>query len=127
FHAVQAATQTVAALEHRFLNDLRVRAEAFDKRVSRVRPAYENILDPVTLLPELEVDRVAVAPRSSRAWGAELSLYWEPREVWSASLSYSWSEVTDRFDGSRALRSWDQRHSAVAGLAWTRAPWQLSG
>lgn len=127
FHAVQTATQTVAALEHHLAKDLRVRAEAFDKRMSRVRPAYENILDPVTLLPELEVDRVAVAPRSSRAWGAELSLYWEPREVWSASLSYSWSEVTDRFDGSRALRSWDQRHSAVAGLAWTRAPWQLSG
>lgn len=127
FHAVQTATQAVVALEHRLAKDQRIRAEVFDKRMSHVRPVHENILDPVTLLPEIEVDRVPVAPRSSRAYGAELSWYWEPRGPWSASLGYSWSEVTDHFDDSRALRSWDQRHAAVAGLTWTRDPWQLSG
>ncbi|MGE3666490.1 MAG: TonB-dependent receptor plug domain-containing protein, partial [Steroidobacteraceae bacterium] len=127
FHAVQAATQTVGALEQRLSNDVSLRAEVFDKRVDRVRPAFENLLDPVTLLPEIEVDRVQVAPQSSRAYGAELTLRWEPRRTWSAWLSYSWSEVTDRFGNTRALRTWDQRHSAVTGVSWTRGPWQLSG
>jgi outer membrane receptor protein involved in Fe transport len=127
FHAVQVATQTVGALEQRLSNDVSLRVEAFDKRIDDVRPGYENLLDPVTLLPEIEVDRVRVAPLSSRAYGAELSLRWEPRRTWSAWLSYSWSEVTDRFADGHALRTWDQRHSAVTGASWTRGPWQLSG
>lgn len=127
FHAVQTATQTVGAIEHRLSNEVFLRVEAFDKRMSNVRPTYENLLDTVTLLPEIEVDRVRVAPLSSRAYGAELTMRWEPRRTWSAWLSYSWSEVTDRFEDSHALRTWDQRHSAVTGLSWTQGPWQLSG
>lgn len=127
FHPVQTATQTVAAVEQRLSNDVSLRAEAFDKRMSHVRPAWENLFDPVTLLPEIEVDRVRVAPLSSRAYGAELSMRWEPRRIWSAWFSYSWSEVTDRFEDARALRTWDQRHSVVTGVSWTRGPWQLSG
>ena len=127
FQAAQTASQTVGAIEHRLSNDVSLRIEAFDKRISHVRPGYENLLDPVTLLPEIEVDRVRVAPLSSRAYGAELTMRWEPRRTWSAWLSYSWSEVTDRFEDSRALRTWDQRHSAVTGVSWTRGPWQLSG
>lgn len=127
FQAAQAASQTVGAIEQRLSNDVSLRIEAFDKHVSRVRPGYENLLDPVTLLPEIEVDRVRVAPLSSRAYGAELTMRWEPRRTWSAWLSYSWSEVTDRFEDSRALRTWDQRHSAVTGVSWTRGSWQLSG
>lgn len=127
FHAVQTATQTVGAIEHHLSNDVSLRIEAFDKRMGSVQPGYENLLDPVTLLPEIEVDRVRVAPLSSRAYGAELSMRWEPRRTWSAWLSYSWSEVTDRFADSRALRTWDQRHAAVTGVSWTRGSWQLSG
>lgn len=127
FHAVQTATQAVGAIEQRLSNDLRMRVEVFDKRMRNVRPGYENLLDPVTLLPEIAVDRVRVAPQSSRAYGAELSMRWEPRRTWSAWLGYGWSEVTDRFEASRALRTWDQRHSAVTGVAWTRGPWQISG
>lgn len=127
YHAVQRATQAVGAIEHRLSNDVQLRVEAFDKRIHDVQPVYENLLDPVTLLPEIEVDRVRVAPLASRAYGAELTLRWEPRRTWSAWLSYSWSEVTDRFADSRALRTWDQRHSVVTGLAWTQGPWQLSG
>ncbi|MBV6416687.1 MAG: hypothetical protein CMLOHMNK_01295 [Steroidobacteraceae bacterium] len=127
FHTVQTAAQTVGAIEQRLSSDVHLRVEAFDKRMGHVRPAFENLLDPVTLLPEIEVDRVRVAPQSSRAYGAELTLRWEPRRTWSAWLSYSWSEVTDRFEASRALRTWDQRHSAVTGASWTQGPWQLSG
>lgn len=127
FHPVQGATQLVGAIEHRLSRDVLLRVEAFDKRMSSVQPTYENVLDPVTLLPEIEVDRLPVAPLSSRAYGAELTMRWEPRRTWSAWLTYGWSEVTDRFEDSRALRTWDQRHSAVTGLSWTQGPWQLSG
>lgn len=127
FHEVQTATQLVGAIEQRLANDMVARVELFDKRMHHVRALYENVFDPASLLPEIEVDRLRIAPLTSHAHGAEATLRWEPRHTWSAWLSYSWSEVTDRFEDSRALRSWDQRQSVVTGLSWTQGPWQLSG
>jgi len=127
FHSTQRATQTVLSLERPISSEAHIRVETFDKRVSDPRPEYENLLNPFSLLPELEVDRVRIEPHHSRAYGAEMILRWEPRETWGSWMSYSWSEVTDRFADSRALRAWDQKHSVATGASWTRAPWQLSG
>lgn len=127
FHAVQRATEGVLSLERRLTSGAVLRAEAFEKLVSAPRPAYENLLDPLVLLPELEVDRLVVRPERSRAYGAELSLRWQAGPRWSGWSSYSWSEVTDQLAAGSAPRSWDQRHSLSTSLAWTRAPWELAG
>ncbi len=37
-------------------------SEAFDRHITDPTPLYENIFDPFALLPELEADRVRVAP-----------------------------------------------------------------
>jgi outer membrane receptor protein involved in Fe transport len=127
FNAPARATQTVLAAERRVSREAVLRLEAFDKRVSRVLPAYENVLDPRSLLAEIEPDRLRVAPDSSRTYGAELSGRWEPRQEWASWLAYTWSEATDEFeDGDEAERTWNQQHSVVLGVAWTRHPWQLS-
>ena len=104
-----------------------LRVEAYDKRVTDPTPYYENIFDPFALLPELELDRVRVAPDRSRMYGAELSLRWHLSPAWSGWTSYSWSEATDRFGATVAPRTWDQKHSVATGLAWSRGAWQLSG
>jgi hypothetical protein len=126
FHEPARATQAVFAVERRVSREAVVRVEAFDKRISRVLPAYENILDPRALLAEIEPDRLRVAPNESRAYGAELSGRWEPGRTWSSWLAYTWSEATDEFEDSEAERTWNQQHSVVLGVAWTRGPWQLS-
>jgi len=127
FHPAQRATQTVLSMERAFAHGPRIRVEAFDKRVRHPRPDFENLFDPLALLPELEADRVRVAPQSSRVYGAELSSRWSFADRWSAWTSYSWAEATDRFADHSALRSWDQKHSVATGLGWTHAPWQFSG
>lgn len=127
YHPTQTASQLVLALDHRLSSELRTRIELFDKRIEQVRPIFENLFDPVTVVPEIKVDRMRTAPLGSDAYGAEWSLNWEPRETWSGWFNYSYSEVTDDFGDFRALRSWDQRHSIVTGLSWTRSAWQLSG
>ncbi|MCU0977425.1 MAG: TonB-dependent receptor [Steroidobacteraceae bacterium] len=126
FNAPARATQTVLAAERRVSREAVLRLEAFDKRASRVLPAYENVLNPRALLAEIEPDRLGVAPRSSRAYGAELSARWEPQREWASWLAYTWSEATDEFEDSEAERTWNQQHSVVLGVAWTRYPWQLS-
>ncbi|MBT8074153.1 MAG: TonB-dependent receptor, partial [Xanthomonadales bacterium] len=39
--------------------------------------------------------------------------------------TYTWSKVHDRINGSSQPRSWDQRNSLQAGLAWKRGPWEV--
>lgn len=126
FHETQRATQFVVSVDRAWSDSLTSRLEVFRKSIDDPLPVYENILDSLIVLPELEVDRVRIAPLAARAYGAELSGRWEPGSRWSSWFSYAWSETTDEFAGFSAPRSWDQRHSVTAGVSWTRAPWQLS-
>lgn len=126
YHAAQRSTQTVFSVERRVLQNALLRVEAFDKRITDPTPFYENILDPFTLLPELEADRVREQPDRSRVYGAELSLRWQLPPEWSGWTSYSWSEATDHFGPVSVLRTWDQKHSVATGVAWSRGPWQVS-
>ncbi len=127
FHRAQRADHAVLSVERRFARDWFVRVETFQKLVEDPVPIYENLLDALVPLPELEVDRVRVAPRSSRAYGVETTLRWQPAERWSAWAAYSWGESQDEFPGFNIARTWDQRNAVNAGLSWTRRPWQLSG
>jgi outer membrane receptor protein involved in Fe transport len=127
FHDVQRAEQGVLSLETRLGRDWSLRVEAFRKRIYDPVPIYENLLDPLVPLPELEVDRVRVAPSGSSAYGLESTLRWQPAERWSGWVAYSWTESQDEFPGFEVARTWDQRNAVNAGLSWTRRPWQLSG
>jgi outer membrane receptor for ferrienterochelin and colicin len=104
-----------------------LRVEAYDKRVANPRPIFENLLDPFALFPELEADRVRVAPDSAHVHGAELSVRWQSASDWSGWMSYSWSQATDRTGATRALRTWDQKHTIATGLVWQPGAWQFSG
>ncbi len=126
FHGAEFANQTVLSVERRVSPSLQLHVEAFDKRIKDPRPRYENVLDPIALLPELEVDRVRIQASSARAFGAEVSLRWKAGERWSGWANSSWSEATDVIDGVTVPRSWDQKYAAAVGLAWRASPWVWS-
>jgi hypothetical protein len=127
FHPVQRADQGVLAVENQFADAWSLRVEAFRKHIDAPVPIYENLLDALVPLPELEVDRLRVAPRGASANGVEATLRWQPPERWSGWLAYSWTQSQDDFAGYEVPRTWDQRNAVNAGLTWTRRPWQLSG
>ena len=127
FHDAQRADQAVFSAERQIRRDWSLRIEAFQKRIADPLPIYENLLDSLVPLPELEVDRARVAPDSSQAYGVETTLRWQPAERWAGWVAYSWTESEDRFAGGAVPRTWDQRNAVNAGLSWTRRPWQLSG
>jgi outer membrane receptor protein involved in Fe transport len=126
FYGAQHAHHAILGFDHSFDDGLDLRVEAFRKDYRHINPRFENIFDPLVLLPEAEFDRVRIAPQSALATGVELMLQLRPRGSWSGWLSYSWSRVEDRVDGDDVPRSWDQRHAVNLGIVWAKGPWSAT-
>lgn len=126
FYRPQHANHTIVSLEHSFPSSLNARVELYRKDYRTVMPRYENLFDPLVLLPELEYDRVRIDADSALAEGVELALNWRPDGPWSGWFSYAWSRGFDRIEGNDVYRSWDQRHAVSLGLAWTKGQWSVT-
>ena len=125
FFAPQRADHWIAGLQFRYPNDYRLRVEAFIKDYDRLKPRFENLFDPLALIPELQPDRVMLVPESARARGIELTLEYRGGEELNWWATYTWAKAVDTINGVRERRSWDQRHAVQAGLAWQRGLWEI--
>lgn len=121
----QRADHVIAGFRYLAPDDTALRVEAFYKDISKVRPRFENLYDPLGVLPELQADRVRIAPTHARAHGIEVSAD-RITGAWNWWASYTWSEVIDRVDEHDVPRSWDQRHALQTGLAWHDERWSFS-
>lgn len=127
FHPAERAEHVVAGLDHGFRNGLDLRVTAYRKRMTNVRPRYENLLDPFSYFPEARPDRVRVAPDGGLAQGVELEIGGAagPRLHWRAG--YALASAVDRFGEREVSRSWDQRHTALLTLGYRPAEgWDLA-
>jgi len=125
FWPAQQSDQLIVGFRFLTRNDIAIRLEAYHKEIRDVRPRFENLYDPLGIMPELQADRVRVAPLRARAQGIELSADASKGSLnWWAS--YTWSKVTDRIDNRDVPRSWDQRHAVQGGLGWTGEAWDIS-
>jgi outer membrane cobalamin receptor len=124
FPEAQRSDHVIIGVDHRLPGGPALRLEGFRKSQSDPRPHFENLLDPLSLMPEIAADRVRVAPTSAEIRGAELSLVVELGELtWWAGAT--WSEAYDRVDAERVPRSWDQTWAINAGLDWIRGDWRF--
>lgn len=120
----ERSDQWIAGIDHRFNKRLSARLEYYRKDLRRIRPRFENALDPLAIMPELQPDRVIVAPGRARAEGIELSFNYNDGERLDAWASYSHSRVDDTIGGARVPRSWDQRHALQLGAGWQVGRWR---
>ena len=125
FWPAQRADQLIAGMRYLTANDISVRVEAFHKEIQKVRPRFENLYDPLGILPELQADRVRVEPSQARARGVEISAD-QSAGAWNWWASYTWSKVSDKIDGRSVPRSWDQRHALQGGFGWHDERWDFS-
>jgi hypothetical protein len=102
-----------------------MRVELFHKDNRQVRPRFENLFDPLGLIPEIQPDRVRLDPSSAQSQGFEVSVDRSdgPFTWWA---SYVLSKATDRIDNRDELRSWDQRHAVQGGFGWGNEKWDVS-
>lgn len=121
------AVHSIVGLVYQPNNDVHVSLEIYKKRWTEVRPYYENLLDSLSLVPDLAPDRIRVAPMASEASGAELTVRRSlPHsfEVWGG---FSASVVEDDFASmSNVRRSWDQPRAATLGVGWSKLGWTTS-
>jgi outer membrane receptor protein involved in Fe transport len=114
------ATHEIVGVAHEGAGALQWRLEAYRNHWSSISPYYDNALGAVSLLPDLEPDRVRIAPTDAEAQGVELSAHRSFAEHFNAWGVYSLSHVTDDINGQDVARSWDQKHAVNLGLAWTQ-------
>jgi outer membrane receptor protein involved in Fe transport len=125
FFAPQRADHWIAGVQFRYPKGYQLRVEAFLKDYDRLKPRFENLFDPLALIPELQPDRVMLVPQSARAKGVELTLEYRGGEELNWWATYTWAKAEDLIDGVNERRSWDQRHALQAGVAWERGLWEM--
>jgi outer membrane receptor protein involved in Fe transport len=125
FWPAQRADHMIFGIHHLIQDRYSLRVEVFQKQMHQVRPRFENLFDPMGLIPEVQPDRVRLDPTSASSQGLEVSIdRTDGPFTWWAS--YTLSEATDRIDGIDELRSWDQRHALQGGLAWSSEKWDIA-
>ncbi|MBT8099880.1 MAG: TonB-dependent receptor, partial [Gammaproteobacteria bacterium] len=125
FWPAQRADHLILGVRTLINDKVSLRVEAFHKDMHKVRPRFENLYDPLGLIPEIQPDRVRVDPTSAKSSGLEISIDRSdgPRTWWA---TYTLSEATDRIGGRDVPRSWDQRHAVQGGMAWTGEKWDIA-
>ena len=127
FFPAQRAEHFVANVRHRFSDETTFDVSLFRKSFRTLRPRFENVFNPLSLVPELQFDRVMIDPDKAESLGAEATLtngasgdaaFW-----W---LSYAWSRTRDWTTAGKISRSWDQTHAVEAGISRKAGPWSLS-
>jgi hypothetical protein len=124
FAAAQRASHSIVGIDHRFDSDLALRVEVFRKWTREARPRFENLFDPLELMPELRPGRVRVAPERAEARGLEVLVNGELPAPWW--FGYSLARVEDVIGGVRVPRGWDQRHAVNGGVSWDVGLWNMS-
>ena len=91
--------------------------EAYSQRIPDPRSRFINLYKPVSRIPELEIDRLRLAPQESLLQGIEARLELR-REAWQGGVAYQLARAQDRLDGHWQPRATDRRHTLNAWLSW---------
>jgi hypothetical protein len=122
----QSALHSIVGVARESPGATRWSLELYRKRWTTVSPYFDNLLDPLALLPDLAVDRVRLVPANSEASGVELSVRAPLSKHLRTWASLTAARVSDEFSGSDFTRSWDQPLAMTAGVSWSAARTNLS-
>lgn len=121
FHHAEVSYQAEVSIQHRVAEGLRVRLDAYYRRISNPAPRYENLFQPVELFPETGSDRVRIDPSRSILQGAELILLGNPDSPLTWWASYTLSSARDEAGSESIPRSWDQPHAGKFLVGYRRS------
>ncbi len=126
FFPAQRAEHFVLNARRWLDNGVSLEMSLFRKSFRTLRPRFENLFNTLTLVPELQFDRIMIDPDKAESIGAEFTVArgaGGDELVWWAS--YGWSRTRDWIAARKVERSWDQTHAVKAGLVLTRGRWDL--
>ena len=126
FSETQHADHWIVAVEWLARSNLAVRAEAYRKQYNNPKLRFENLFNPFVLLPELESDRVPVAPREAEAYGFDLELTRDFNTSLTTTFRYSYMDADDLINDTWVPRRWSQRHTINAIATYRAETYTLS-
>jgi outer membrane cobalamin receptor len=138
FHPAQYASHRILGLERFFANNLHLRIEAYDKKLSSLQPAYRNWLNAIEIFPELQDDRVRLDFAGAQSHGLEVYLKRDSSGRFSWWLSYALARVEEKIrsiatdEGTIPFAAevpgrFDQRHSFSVDLNYRpSARWRVN-
>ncbi len=120
FLGAEVSQQAEITFQRTMGRGLRFRVDAYYRKLSSLRPRYENLFSPVELFPETGDDRVVVSPTGARLQGVEFLLRGDPSRSLAWWVSYALSSADDKIDGRDEPRNWDQTHAGkfLIGYRW---------
>jgi outer membrane receptor protein involved in Fe transport len=125
YFPVQRAEHQTLRLERLFGRTTHLRVGLYRKRLTDLRPRFENLFNPVSLAPEVAPDRVGIDPSRGEILGMELGLSGRGSRRLDWWASYVLSSAEDEIEGASVPRAWDQRHAFDFGLAYEWKAWQF--
>ena len=127
FFPAQRAEHVVANLKHNFAAGIKLDLSLYRKSFRKVRPRFENAFNSLTLVPEIQFDRVRIDADSAESRGAEIMLSkGSSDENFLWWVGYAWSAVEDSTPAGKLRRSWDQTQTGKAGMSWRWKKWDFS-
>ncbi|MDE1922533.1 MAG: TonB-dependent receptor [Gammaproteobacteria bacterium] len=95
------------------------RIEAYRNRWTAPAPYFDNLLGTISVVPELEPGRVAIAPSRAQSQGIEVSMTQSVGRRANFSSSYVLSRAVDVTAAGEVARPADQRQAFSLGGSWT--------
>jgi hypothetical protein len=127
FFAPERVEHVAVGYTHRLAPGWSARWDLYRKDYSRLRPRFENALDPLQLIPEGALDRVRIDATRALARGMELTVRREAERGFAGWASLVLARARDLEPGAGPVpRSWDQARSLSLGLSWTGVKWNLN-
>jgi hypothetical protein len=126
FFEPERSEHFVIGYTRRFSRGLSMRVDVYDKKYSHLRPRFENLFDPVQLIPEGATDRIRVDASEARARGIELTLRRDVDRGLAGWVSLSVASAEENVQGQWQSRSWEQQQTLAFGSSWTGRNWNLS-
>jgi outer membrane cobalamin receptor len=128
FYPAQWAEHRILGVEHRMIDGISIRVEAYERRVTDPRPEYRSLEPQYETVPEEGPDdRVRIAPTRSHARGIELFAKRDVGGRFAWFASYALAVAEDELDGEWVPRPYDQRHTLRLEFAYRPNPlWALS-
>jgi len=125
FQQAQEATHLIAGINQKIFGTFNLRFEAYRKKGVQTNTYFQNLTNPLSLIPELQPDRYQVSPVDFESKGVELGFdgQWNEMNLWG---NYSYSSIEDTVDAETIPRTWDQSHTINVGLSTHIYGWGIA-